>query len=105
MDHNALTWGGGTTDEERTMALLAHLSTFLIPVIGPLVLWAIKKDSSRFVGYHAIQAAIFQGIAYLIGTATCGVGLLLLILPIVWALKAHRGEWVGYPLIEGIGKT
>ena len=105
MDDSALVWGGGTSSEERTLALLAHLSSFLLPVFGPLILWAIKKDSSRFVGYHAMQATVFQVLAYLISGATCGVGLLLLILPVVWGLKAHRGEWEGYPLIDGIGKT
>ena len=32
-------------------------------------------------------------------------GLLLLVMPIWMAKRAHDGEWVGYPLIEGLGKS
>lgn len=99
-----LTWGGATTTNERNLALLAHLSTFIFPVFAPLILWAIKKDDSAYVGYHALQATVFQLIATMLAGMTFGIGLLLFILPIVWAMKANRGEWVGYPLIESIGR-
>lgn len=100
-----LTWGGETSSDERTMALAAHLLAFILPVFGPLIIYFIKKDSSRFVAYHAMQATIFQTIAWALGGATCGVALVLLILPIVWAVKSNKGEWTGYPLIDGIGKS
>lgn len=100
-----LQWGGETTSEERTFALVAHLLTFVAPIIGPLIVYFIKKESSRYVAYHAIQATLFQVIAYLIGGATCGVGLLLLILSILAAIKANKGEWENpYPLIGGVGR-
>ena len=99
-----LSWGGNTSSDERNMALLSHLSCFVLPVIGPLILWLIKKDSSRFVAYHAIQALIFQLLASVVSGATCGLGLVLLILPIVWGIKASKGEWAGYPLIESVGR-
>ena len=100
-----LQWGGETTSEERTFALAAHVLTFVAPIIGPLVVYFIKKDSSRFVAYHAIQATVFQLITYLIGGATCGVGFLLVILSVLAALKANKGEWEApYPLIGGIGR-
>jgi uncharacterized Tic20 family protein len=103
MSDTNLTWGGETTSEERTMALAAHLLAFILPVAGPGIIWFLKKDTSKFVAYHSLQAAIFQIIAWAIGGATCGVGLLLLILPIVWGIKANKGEWQGYPLIDGVG--
>ncbi len=97
-------WGGETTSEERTFALAAHLLAFVAPIFGPLILYFIKKDSSRFVAYHAIQATLFQVIAWLVGGATCGVGFLLFILSILTAIKANKGEWEGYPLIGGVGR-
>lgn len=100
-----MTWGGETTPEDRTFALAAHLLAFIAPIIGPLVVYFIKKDSSRFVAYHALQATIFQLIAYIIGGATCGIGLLLMILSIMAALKANKGEWdEPYPLIGSVGR-
>lgn len=104
MSDGGMTWASETTSEERTLAMCAHLLALLFPVIGPLFIWLLKKETSRYTGYHALQATIFQAIAWFIGSATCGVGLVLLILPIVWAMKANNGEWVGYPLIDGIGR-
>jgi uncharacterized Tic20 family protein len=98
-------WGSETTADERTTALLAHLSAFVIPVLGPLLIWFLKKDSSRFTAYHALQSLFFQIACSLISGATCGLGLLLLVMPIWMAKRAHDGEWAGYPLIEGLGKS
>lgn len=97
-------FGGETTDGERTLGLAAHLATFVIPLIGPLAIYVFKKDESRFLAYHAVQAGIFQLIVALAGTVTCGVGFVLLVLPIWVGLKAHKGEWAGYPLIDGFGR-
>ncbi|MCB9777561.1 MAG: DUF4870 domain-containing protein [Alphaproteobacteria bacterium] len=100
-----LTWGGETTPEDRTFALAAHLLAFIAPIIGPLIVYFIKKDGSRFVAYHALQATVFQLIAYIIGGATCGIGLLLMILSILAAMKANKGEWDDpYPLIGSVGR-
>ena len=104
MSDGTMTWGGETTSEERTLAMGAHLLAFLFPVVGPLIIWILKRDTSRYTGYHALQAAIFQAISWGIGGATCGVGLSLLILPIMWSMKANKGEWTGYPLIDGVGR-
>lgn len=106
--------------DERTFAMLAHLCCFVLPVVGPLVLWLVKKDESKFVAYHAIQAAVFQVAGYLIsgvlGSVLSGVTLgfccfaspVFVLLPIVggvvWAIKAHNGLWEGYPLLAGIGR-
>jgi uncharacterized protein len=47
------------SQEDRVLAGIAHLSVFIgFPVVAPLVIYAIKKDQSRFVAYHALQAAI-----------------------------------------------
>lgn len=104
MAENQLTWGGETTADERMWALGAHLCAFVFPVLAALIVYFIKKDESKFVAYHAAQAMAFQLIAWIIGGATCGVGLILLVIPIWIAMKAHKGEWEGYPLIAGIGR-
>lgn len=44
-----------STKDERTLAMLSHLSTFagyVIPfgnIIAPLVIWQVKKDESSYV--------------------------------------------------------
>jgi uncharacterized protein len=50
------------TPDERILAALAHI-TILVPlmgVIGPIVIWVTQKDKSRYVGFQALQAVVFQ---------------------------------------------
>jgi uncharacterized Tic20 family protein len=54
------------SSDERTWAILVHASAFagfFIPfgnILGPLLVWAIKKDESRFVDENGTQALNFQ---------------------------------------------
>ena len=61
--------GHQPSSDERTMVLLAHASAILNLAMGGLggpiaagLIWAIYKDRSPWVGFHALQALIFQGI-------------------------------------------
>ena len=55
-----------TLSDERTLAMLAHLSNLLNPVTGflgmlvPLGMYLIYKDRSRYVAYQSLQSFIFQ---------------------------------------------
>lgn len=58
-------------EEERTWAMLAHLSvlvnlfTGFLGGIFAIVIYFIYKDRSRFVAYHAMQSFLFQSITWL----------------------------------------
>jgi uncharacterized protein len=62
--------------EERTWAMLAHLSILLNLVtgflggIGAIIIYFVYKDRSRYIAYHAMQSFLFQTITWL------GAGLL-----------------------------
>ena len=115
------------TDDERTYALLMHLSLLghviipFITIIAPIVMWHVKKDQSPYLDDHGRESINFQIsliiwsfvlpiIAALVGLVTCGVGLILLvpaaILPYVIGLvgmiqasiAANRGEFYRYPM-------
>lgn len=65
--------------DERTWAMLAHLSVlanlvtgFLGPVVA-LVIYLVCKDRSRYVAYHSLQALIFQLIWWIGGGILAGV--------------------------------
>jgi uncharacterized Tic20 family protein len=47
------------TQDERTMAFLAHLLQVFTGFIAPLVIFCVKQDS-RFVKFHALQSLIWQ---------------------------------------------
>ena len=101
-----------------TWAMLCHIAglAFFLPVIvggiiGPLIIWQIKKDMYPFVNMHGKEALNFQ-ISMLIyavisGVSTCcGIGLVLLpvvlltdiVFTLIAAIKAGQGEPYRYPL-------
>lgn len=57
-------WNYNTTDtptrDDCTMAVLAHALAFLTGFVGPLILYFVKRDQSRFAAFHAMQAALWQ---------------------------------------------
>jgi uncharacterized Tic20 family protein len=62
-----------TPSEERSWAMLAHLSillnlvTGLLGPVGALIIYLVYKDRSRYVAYHSLQSFIFQLIAWVGG--------------------------------------
>lgn len=60
------------TDDERTMAALAHGSAILtafsggVGLVVPVVVWAVHRDKSSWVADQSLQALIFQVAATLI---------------------------------------
>ena len=103
--------------DERNLAVLAHLATFagyLVPfgnILGPLVIFLVKKDDSPYIRHHAAEALNFQitvtilAVVFLILCfVLIGFPLLLvlmvadLVLTIVAAIKASDGVHYRYPM-------
>jgi uncharacterized Tic20 family protein len=109
--------GVDVSSGDRTYATLIHLMlpiatvTVLPMILGPLVMWLVRKDESAFIADHGKEALNFNLtiLLYLIGCGVlvpvCGTGLFLL--PVVWlfaiicsiiaAIAANRGEFHRYP--------
>lgn len=72
-----------TISDERTWAMLAHLSVLANLVtgfLGPLaalVIYLVYKDRSRYVAYQSLQSVVFQLIAWV------GAGVLI---GLMWAV-------------------
>jgi uncharacterized protein len=68
-----------TPSDERTWAMLAHLSTLInlvSGILGPvaaLVIYLSYKDSSRYVAYQALQSFILQLIGWIGGGILVGI--------------------------------
>lgn len=105
------------TRDERLWAAFSHLSAlaiFFIPfgnILGPLVIWLLKRDDSEFIGDQAKEALNFQislTIYTLVATILIifliGIPLLLLIViggfftTIIAAIRANDGIVYRYPL-------
>ncbi len=102
---------GGPSSDDKTYAVLAHVLTFVVGFVAPLVIFLIKKDESPYVRHHAAQAlnfhlsvliyALFSVVLVLLL-----IGLLMLLVlavgavvfTIIAAINAANGEWYRYPL-------
>ena len=96
------------TRDERVMALIAHGLTFVEGgILGPLVVYLVKKDESEFVAFHALQSVLFGLLAAAVVVpatlVTCGLGVVLvipyMIFEVIACLKAYDGEWYELPIV------
>ncbi len=108
--------------DERTWALLGHLSAFsafitgIGCVVGPLIVWLIKRDTLPFAADQAKEALNFNITALIVAAAlwvitigTFFIGALLtipaflvlfvgwIVLTIIAAIKANEGVAYRYP--------
>ncbi|MCC6699267.1 MAG: DUF4870 domain-containing protein [Candidatus Hydrogenedentes bacterium] len=106
-----------TDKEELTWAMFCHLAALAmfvgIPfgnIIGPLVVWLVKKDQYAFVNDQGKEALNFQisvTIYGIIAAVLCLVLIGFLLLPIlllfqliytiIGGIKANQGEYFRYP--------
>jgi len=106
-----------TSKETNTWAMFTHLSALSgyvgVPfghIVGPLILWLIKKDQNPVLDAHGKEALNFQissviygivaflSIFVLIGFVLLpAVVIANLVLTIVGAIKANNGELYRYP--------
>ena len=96
--------------DARTMGMLAHLLALPLGFVGPLIIWLMKKDEHPFVddqGKEALNFQILLLICYIVSyilimvVVGCITTPLLLIahvvLCIMAAMAANKGEWYRYP--------
>ena len=99
------------TSDERTMGILAHILSLVIGILGPLIIYLIKKDESQFVRENAKESLNFQltmllcyfvsGILAFIFIGFVLIGLLVvadLVLVIVASIKASESKIYRYPV-------
>jgi uncharacterized Tic20 family protein len=103
---------GAASQEDKTIALLTHLSGVVLSFIVPLVVWLIHRDKPdhAFLNDQAKEALNFQ-ITMAIAFLACSVLTLILIgallAPLVWlfdlifcilaGIKANEGVAYRYP--------
>ena len=130
------------TQDDKTMAVLAHVLQLVGGFIAPLFIFLLKRQS-RFISFHALQVLLLQGIHILVsgmlvtiwismfffgmwahsqGSGTkppteflvlfplamlisMAVWLAILILAVMYGIKAGRGEWAEYPILGKWART
>ncbi len=107
------------TPADRNYCTLLHASTLLwmvgIPIIGPLVMWLIRRKDSPFIDDHGkdavnfnISVTIYTAIGVLLtltGVLAClgipillGVSVLMIIGAVMGAVAAGQGRYFRYPM-------
>jgi hypothetical protein len=103
---------GAAPQEDRTIALLTHLSGILFGFIVPLIIWLVNKDKTDkgWLNDQAIEALNFQitvfiafVVAWVLMFVLIGflllplIGIANLVLCIIAGMKANNGEAYRYP--------
>lgn len=104
--------------EERQWGMFAHLAALAgllvggLMFVGPLIVWLMKKDQSKFVDFHGKESLNFQlniliyyVITMVVTVATCGITFPLplvvlvysIVMPIIAGMAANKGESYQYP--------
>lgn len=123
-----------TESEDRTWGMLCHLASFgglLLPslgnILGPLIVWLIKRDASPFVDIHGKESLNFQisitlylllggGVVTIISlilallpcfglvgvtllaVALSGLAIFAVVYQVIAAIRASEGGFLRYPL-------
>ncbi|RFU65406.1 DUF4870 domain-containing protein [Peribacillus glennii] len=100
------------SNDERVLAALIYFVSFFTVFIGPIIIWLMKKEDSRFIDYHGREYLNFL-ISYtlytIIATILCFILIGFLILPIlgivgfiftiIAGVKAYEGNDYRIPFI------
>src|SRR5690625_5131 len=101
-----------TSSDDRLLATLIYVTSFFTTIIGPLLIWLIKREESTFIDFHGKEYLNFI-ISFTVYGIVAGISILIVIgillipavaiggviLTIVAAVKAYQGEWYRIPLI------
>lgn len=100
-----------STNDERLFSMLIYVLSFPFPVLGPLVIWLLKREESEFVDYHGkeyfnffVSYFIYGVISTILMIVLIGfvlifvVGILMVIFTIIAAVKSYQGERYRFPL-------
>jgi uncharacterized Tic20 family protein len=107
----------GISSEEKNWGMLSHISAFaffVFPfgnIIGPLVVWLVKKDELPFADDQGkeslnfqISMTIYATVSAILIIVIIGIPLLIglfvfwFIVVIIAAVKSSNGEYYRYPL-------
>ncbi len=99
-------------NEERLLAAAIYVISFFAPILGPLVIWLVKREESSFIDFHGKEYFNFM-ISYFVYTLISGIltiiligliglwliGILIVVFTIIAAIKAYEGSEYRIPWI------
>ena len=97
------------SSDDKLMAMLAHILAIPTTWVAPLIIYLLKKDTSKFAAFHALQVLLLQVGMYVVWAvaAITVVGIpvamimhvVVVVLMIIAGIKAFNGELYQYPVV------
>lgn len=111
-----------SSSDDRLWAMLSYLLALFFPIVAPLVIFLVKRQS-RFVSFHALQALFVQVGLFVLGVAVAAIswffamlgplgllaipvgiaawviGIAAVVYKIIAAIKSYGGEWYRIPVV------
>lgn len=97
--------------DERLFSMLIYVLSFFTSIIGPLIIWLMKREDSELVDHHGkeyfnfvISYAIYSFVGILLLFILIGflvlpaLGIMAFVFTIIAAVKAYNGERYRIPL-------
>lgn len=97
--------------DERLFSMLIYVLSFFTSIIGPLIIWLMKREDSELVDHHGkeyfnfvISYAIYSFVGILLLFILIGflvlpaLGIMAFVFTIIAAVKAYNGEQYRIPL-------
>ncbi|GAA0307136.1 hypothetical protein GGQ92_002050 [Gracilibacillus halotolerans] len=98
--------------DERLFSMLMYVLSFFTAIIGPLIIWLMKREDSEYVDFHGKQYFNFF-LSYTIYGIVASISIIVLIglllapvvaimyfvFTIIAAVKAYNGEMYKIPLV------
>jgi uncharacterized protein len=91
-------YGPSGPSDDRLWALLAYLVAFVASIIGPLIIYLIKMNESRYVRFHAAQSLNMGITAVIYAAGGTIVGIVLTIFTHGWALLVLVPLFIAFAL-------
>lgn len=99
-------------NDERLLAAAMYGISIPLPILGPLVIWLLKKNKSQFLNYHGkeyfnflISYSVYSVISGILTIVLIGflmlwiLGILAFVFTIVAAIRAYEGKEYRIPLV------
>ncbi|ASN07407.1 hypothetical protein CFK40_13980 [Virgibacillus necropolis] len=101
-----------SNSDERLFSMLIYLVSFPFPILGPLIIWMLKRDESELIDFHGkeyfnffISYSIYAIISSILVLLLIGfllifvVAIMAFVYTIIALVKAYNGERYRFPLI------
>lgn len=101
---------GAVSQDDKTIAILTHLSGVIHLILMPLIVWILKKDTSPYLNDQAKEALNFHISLFiyhfaaavlsifLCGIPSIGVWIFGVVACILAAVACNKGEFFRYPM-------